>query len=143
MLYSAARVVTQPLRILVVEDDPDTLAAVATLLRDEDGFAVWVARSGEQALEVADELGHHADVVIVDLHLGAGMRGDQFVAAYRRRTRKPFRLVVLSGVPAAYDIARTIRASAVIGKPYQADELIRTIRILAAPGGSSQDAAGG
>ena len=30
-----------------------------------------------------------------------------------------------------------------IGKPYQADELIRTIRILAAPGGSSQDAAGG
>jgi len=38
--------VTQPLRILVVEDDPDTLAAVATLLRDEDGFAVWVARSG-------------------------------------------------------------------------------------------------
>jgi len=38
--------VTQPLRILVVEDDPDTLASVATLLRDEDGFAVWVARSG-------------------------------------------------------------------------------------------------
>jgi len=134
--------VTQPLRILVVEDDPDTLAAVATLLRDEDGFAVWVARSGEQALEVAGELGHDADVVVVDLHLGAGMRGDQFVAAYRRRTEKPFRLVVLSGVPAAYEIARRIRASAVIGKPYQADELIRTIRILTAPGGSSQDAAG-
>jgi len=126
----------------VVEDDPDTLAAVATLLRDEVGFAVWVARSGEQALEVADELGFNADVVVVDLHLGDGMRGDQFVGAYRRRASRPFRLVVLSGVPAAYEIARTIRASAVIGKPYEADELVRTIRILAAPGGSSQDAAG-
>jgi DNA-binding response OmpR family regulator len=134
--------VTQPLRILVVEDDPDTLAAVATLLRDEDGFAVWVARSGEQALEVADELGFNTDVVVVDLHLGDGMRGDQFVNAYRRRASTPFRLVVLSGVPAAYEIARTIRASAVIAKPYQADELVRTIRILAAPGGSSEDAAG-
>jgi DNA-binding response OmpR family regulator len=126
----------------VVEDDPDTLAAVATLLRDEVGFAVWVARNGEQALEVADELGFNTDVVVVDLHLGDGMRGDQFVNAYRRRASRPFRLVVLSGVPAAYEIARTIRASAVIAKPYHADELVRTIRILAAPGGSSQDAVG-
>ena len=133
---------TQPLRILVIEDDPDTLAAVATLLRDEEGFAVWVARSGEQALEVADELGFNADLIVVDLHLGPGMRGDQFVAAYRRRSRGPFRLIVLSGVPAAYEIARTIRASAVISKPYEADELVRTIRILAANGGASQDAAG-
>jgi DNA-binding response OmpR family regulator len=133
---------TQPLRILVVEDDPDTLAAVATLLRDEEGFAVWVARSGEQALEVADELGFYADLIVVDLHLGSGMRGDQFVADYRRRSRGPFRLIVLSGVPAAYEIARRIRASAVIGKPYEADELVRTIRILAANGGASQGAAG-
>lgn len=132
----------EPLRILVVEDDPDTLAAVATLLRDEDGFAVWVARNGEQALEVADEVGFNADLIVVDLHLGPGMRGDQFVAAYRRRSRRPFRIVVLSGVPAAFEIARAIRASAVIGKPYEADELVKTIRILASPGGPSQDAAG-
>jgi hypothetical protein len=69
------------------------------------------------------------------------MRGDQF-GANRRRASRPFRLVVLSGVPAAYEIARVIHASAVIGKPYQADEMVRTIWILAAPGGSSQDAAG-
>jgi DNA-binding response OmpR family regulator len=61
------------IRVLVVEDDPDTLA-VATVLRDE--FAVWVARDGEQALEVADELGFNADAVVLDLDLGRGMRGD-------------------------------------------------------------------
>lgn len=127
----------QPLQILVVEDDPDTLAALATLLRDEDGFAVWVAGDGEQALEVAEELGYRADVVVVDLDLGPGIRGDQFVAAYRQRAAKPFRLVVVSGVPAAYEIARRIRASAMVGKPYDGAELIRTIRILTSSTGGA------
>jgi DNA-binding response OmpR family regulator len=124
----------EKVKVLVVEDDGDTLAAVATLLRDE-GFAVWVARNGEQALEVADELGFNADVVVADLHLGPGMRGDHFIGAYRRQSGRPFRLVVLSGVPAAHEIGRGIGAAAVLGKPYVADELVRTIRILAGPAG--------
>ena len=118
----------EKIRVLVVEDDADTLAAVAATLREE--FAVWVARTGEQALEVADELGFDADVVVVDLNLGPGIRGDQFAAEYRRRARAPARIVVLSGVPAAYDVARQIRAAAILPKPYDADELIRTVRIL-------------
>jgi DNA-binding response OmpR family regulator len=125
-------------RVLVVEDDPDTLAAVAETLRDE--FAVWVARNGEQGLEVADELGFNADVVVIDLDLGPGMRGDQFAAEYRRRAKGPARIIVLSGVPGAYDIARGIHANATISKPYVAEDLVSTIRILAparAPGGSS------
>ena len=120
--------VAAKIRVLVVEDDADTLAAVAEALRDE--FAVWVARTGEQALEVADELGFSADVVLIDLDLGRGMRGDQFAMEYRRRAKWPARIVVLSGVPAAHDIAQGIKAAAVVPKPYDADELVRTIRAL-------------
>jgi two-component system cell cycle sensor histidine kinase/response regulator CckA len=120
--------VPEKIRVLVVEDDADTLAAVAAALRED--FAVWVARTGEQALEVADELGYDADVVVIDLDLGRGMRGDQFAAEYRRRARAPARIVVLSGVPAAHQIARQIRAAAVLPKPYDAEELVRTVRVL-------------
>ena len=115
-------------RVLVVEDDPDTLAAVAATLRDE--FAVWVARDGEQALQVADELGFNADVVVLDLDLGPGMRGDQFAAEYARRAGRSPRVIVLSGVPRAHEVARSMHAAATLSKPYDADELVRTIRIL-------------
>ena len=125
------------IRVLVVEDDADTLAAVAAALREE--FTVWVARTGEQALEVADELGFDADVVVVDLNLGPGMRGDQFAAEYRKRAKWPARIVVLSGVPAAQEIGRGIKAAAVLPKPYDADELIRTVRALVPHNPPSRD----
>ena len=127
-------------RVLIVEDDPDTLAAVATTLREDDEFQVWVARDGEQALEVADELGFAADVVVLDLDLGPGMRGDQFAAEYRRRAKRSARIVVLSGVRAAYEIGRGMRAAATLPKPFDVDELTRTIRILTAGSGERSSA---
>jgi DNA-binding response OmpR family regulator len=124
--------VGEVVRVLVVEDDPDTLAAVATALRDE--FAVWVARDAEQALEVAGELDFNADAVVLDLDLGSGMRGDQFAAEYRRRAGRQTPIIVVSGVPRVYDMARAMRAAATFPKPFDADELARTIRILTAGG---------
>jgi hypothetical protein len=38
-----------------------------------------LARMGEHALEVADELGFLADVIVVDLSLGPGMSGDDLL----------------------------------------------------------------
>ena len=125
-------------RVLVVEDDPDTLAAVATALRDE--FAVWVARNAEQALEVASELAFNADAVVLDLDLGPGMRGDHFAAEYRRRAGRQTPIIVVSGVPRIYEMARAIRAAATFPKPFDADELARTIRILT--GGSRESPTG-
>jgi len=80
--------------VLIVDDDPDTLAAVAT------------------------------DVVVLDSDLGPGMRGDQFAAEYRRRAKRSPRIVVLSGVRAAYEIARGMGAAAIFPKPYDAGELV-------------------
>src|SRR6185436_12879214 len=96
-------------------------------------FAVWVGRSGEQGLEVADELGFDADVLLVDLALGEGMRGDQFVQEYRRRAKRDVPVVILSGAPRAYEIAQSLRVSAVLPKPTDVDEIVGTLRLFARP----------
>lgn len=115
--------------MIFIEDDVDFLEAVSSHLREQ--FAVWVGRSGEQGLEVAEELGFEADVLLVDLALGAGMRGDQFVQEYRRRAKRDVPVVILSGAPRAYEIARSLRVSAVLAKPVEVDELMGTIRLFA------------
>jgi DNA-binding response OmpR family regulator len=134
-------------RVIFIEDDADLLEAVGSSLREQ--FAVWVGRSGEQGLEIADELGFDADVLLVDLALGDGMRGDQFVQEYRRRAKRDVPVVILSGAPRAYEIAQSLRVSAVLPKPTELDEIIGTLRLFARPGearhggGATDIAAGG
>jgi DNA-binding response OmpR family regulator len=128
-------------RVIFIEDDADVLAALTTCLRED--FSVWVGRSGEQGLEVADELDFDADVLLVDLALGEGMRGDQFVKEYRRRAKRDVPVVILSGAPRAYEVAKSLRASAVLAKPIEIDELIGTIRLFARPDDSAPSAVAG
>jgi DNA-binding response OmpR family regulator len=116
-------------RVLLVEDDPATLQALGAALREE--FSVWVARDGTHALEVAEELGWDADVLVVDLSLGEGPRGDQFVAYYRTRATRETPAIVISGVPRAYEIASTMRAATVLPKPLIIDELLSSVRLFA------------
>ena len=68
------------------------------------------------------------------------MRGDHFAAEYRRRAGRQTPIIVVSGVPRIYDMARAIRAAATFPKPFDADELARTIRILT--GGSRESPTG-
>lgn len=117
-------------RILLVEDDADTLAVFASALREE--FSVWVARDGTQALEVSEELGWDADALVVDLALGEGPRGDQFVAYYRTRARREVPVLFVSGAPRAYEIARTMRAATILPKPLDVDDLMQRVRMLVA-----------
>ena len=128
-------------RVIFIEDDPDLLEAFTSSLREV--FSVWVGRSGEQGLEVADELGFDADVLLVDLALGEGMRGDQFVQEYRRRAKRQVPVVILSGAPRAYEIGHSLRVSAVLAKPIELDELIGTISLFARPGDTSSHATAG
>ena len=71
------------------------------------------------------------------------MRGDQFVQEYRRRAKRYVPVVILSGAPRAYEIAKSIRASAVLPKPVEIDELIGTMRLFARPGDSPPSVAAG
>lgn len=115
--------------VLVVEDDEATLQMYASALRDD--FRVFVARNAEHALAVSEELGWGADILIVDLALGAGERGDQFVARYREHAQRRTPVIVVSGAPAAYEVALSIRPQSILAKPIEVDDLVRQVSIFA------------
>jgi len=118
-------------RVLVVDDDDGTLQAIAAVLRRD--FAVWVARDATQAIAVAEELNWDADMLIVDLLLGDGMRGDEFAALYRTRQRRNTPVLVISGAAGRFELAEGVQVAAVIHKPFDFERFARLIWMLLRP----------
>src|SRR5262245_35909140 len=105
-----------PLRVLVVDDEPKVLEALAEMLT-EDGHAVVSAGSGREALALLDG-GARVDVVITDLGM-PGMTGWELARALR--TRQPDLPVgLISGWTSAagFSAEEASHVAFVIAKPY-------------------------
>ena len=82
-----------PIRVLLVDDDPAFLEAMSATAADRNIAIVGTARSGEEALELVDDL--RPDVVVLDV-LMPGMGGVE--AARICRERHPAcRIILISG----------------------------------------------
>ena len=68
--------------ILVVDDDTDVRALLQAVL-DQQGFVVWAAASGRQALELYQEWRSAIDLVLLDVCM-AGLDGPQTLVGLRR-----------------------------------------------------------
>jgi CheY-like chemotaxis protein len=107
--------------ILVVEDDPDALEAIADLL-ESHGYAVTTARHGAEALE---RLGSSQlpGLIVLDL-LMPTMDGWEF----RRRQKEDPRIAKIPVVVvSASDAAKPIDADGVLRKPVDIDRLLQTV----------------
>jgi CheY-like chemotaxis protein len=105
-------------RVLVVDDDASIRELLSTAL-EEDGYEVVPAVNGQDALAVCERW--RPDVIVLDLMMPV-MDGWTFAKRLRERDEIP--IVVLS---AATDLARhakTIGAAAVVGKPFDLDQLL-------------------
>jgi two-component system KDP operon response regulator KdpE len=111
-------------RVLVVDDDPRILKTLEVNLRAR-GYDVDLARTGEQALQLAAR--HHPDAVILDLGLPS-MDGLDVVRGLRGWTSVP--IVVLSGrgTEAAKVEALDLGADDYLTKPFGMDELFARLR---------------
>ena len=109
------------IRILVVEDE-EQLARMASLVLTQRGHEVIVASSGEEALERLQR--HHFELIISDLGLGTGKNGWD-VAAVVRQNSPDTRFVLVTGWGAAIDPeeARKRGVDEVIAKPYRIADL--------------------
>ncbi|MCH1506486.1 MAG: response regulator transcription factor [Verrucomicrobiales bacterium] len=114
------------MRILVVEDEPDLLSGLASILREE-GYAVDEAEDGEIGLHKA--LWTDYDAVILDVML-PGINGFQVLE--RLRVRKTTPVLLLTARDQSSDRVRGLDSGAddYLPKPFDLPELLARIRAL-------------
>jgi two-component system KDP operon response regulator KdpE len=112
-------------RVLVVDDEPAILKAVAANLR-RHGMDVQDAASGEDALDLYERM--RPDLVILDLGL-PGIDGLEVIRRIRERAPTP--IIVLSARDAEREkiSALDLGADDYVTKPFGADELLARIRV--------------
>jgi CheY-like chemotaxis protein len=113
--------------VLVVEDDADTLDAIATILEDA-GYAVLRAANGREALERLDDGAPHCDLILLDLLMPV-MNGWTF----RRRQRATLAIagipVLLMSAGAHLAVVRDeLNADGCMTKPVDELELLELVR---------------
>jgi two-component system CheB/CheR fusion protein len=114
-----------PLRVLVVEDDPDVRRSLAGLL-ELGGHAVRAAADGAAALDALDA--GRADVVLLDIGL-PGVDGYELARRIRGRPGPQPYLIALTGYGRPEDRAAATRAGfdAHLAKPFRPDDLDRLL----------------
>jgi len=96
-------------RILIVEDYP-SLQKLYKAIMEAEGYEVWVAKDGEEALAVAKE--HEPDLILLDLLLPKE-GGLEFLRAYDTQKHAHVKVVVFSNMtsPELYDEAKNLGAT--------------------------------
>jgi PAS domain S-box-containing protein len=131
-------------RALVVEDDPDTLALLVTVLR-RSGAETFAASSAAAALE--SFLAHRPQVLITDIGL-PGQDGFSLLAAIRGLPADAggeVPALALTAYARAEDRERALRSGFQVHmpKPVDPDALLGEVAALLKPGASSPSAARG
>lgn len=114
-------------RVLVVDDDADIRGIVASALESE-GFETRTVADGAQALY--ESVRWRPKVIVLDVLMPV-MGGRDFMQAYRHVPDRSARVVALTALSRAAGIAQEMGADAGLGKPFEVDDLVKTVASLA------------
>jgi len=122
-------------KVLVCDDDASLTRALSISLTAR-GYEVIVARSGEEALDLAAH--RHPDVVLLDLGL-PGIDGVEVVRGIRGWSTMP--IIVLSARHQSVSKVEALDAGAddYVTKPFGMDELLARLRAVVRRGASGPD----
>lgn len=120
-----------PLNVLVVEDDPDTRAAMTKALKAA-GCTVTEAEDGRAALRAVD--GHRFDAIVCDLRMPHLPGGGFYEELLRRDPALARRVVFVSAIAHDPAVRQFLDATGqpYLQKPYEVKELIETVKRVAA-----------
>lgn len=118
--------------VLVVDDDPAIRGLVGDALRSE-GYAVDLAAHGREALDAMRA--RRPSTVVLDLMMPV-MDGFSFMeACHLEQLCDGVPIVVISAVHDALERINEVPVHACIAKPFDLDDLVRTIGQFAGPNG--------
>ena len=116
----------QPMRILIVDDDPPSVKMIGFLLREE-GYTVLTAHSGPAALSMLnDEI---PDLVILDVMM-PGMDGLEVCRRIRRITDLPIIFLSARGETSDRVAGLDVGADDYLPKPFEPSELLARVRAV-------------
>ena len=111
--------------ILVVDDEPDMLRSLRSLLRQE--FAVFTANSGPEAIGVLQE--HPVHIIMTDQRMPQ-MTGVEFLARVKNKHPEAIRLIFTgyAELQAVIDAINQGNVFRYVTKPWDAEELLALLR---------------
>jgi CheY-like chemotaxis protein len=116
---------------ILVVDDEACLRGVLDVGMRQEGFAVWVAAGGQEALDLYRAHHEAIDVVLLDVRM-PGLDGPQTLAALQG-VNPGVRCCFMTGDPGGYteEGLKRLGAVAVHRKPFPLDEIARSLWQLA------------
>lgn len=118
--------------VLVVDDDPAIRGLVGDALRSE-GYTVDLAAHGREALDAMRA--RRPSTVVLDLMMPV-MDGFSFIeACHHEQLCDGVPIVVISAVHDALERINEVPVHACIAKPFDLDDLVRTVGQFASPNG--------
>lgn len=122
-------------KVLVVDDEPQIVRALATNLRVR-GYEVETASTGEEAVELASTC--RPDLLILDLGL-PGVTGIQVIEAVRAWSSVPILVLSVRDAERAKVEALDAGADDYVTKPFGIEELLARVRAATRRAAASQD----
>ena len=113
-------------RVLVVEDDPDVGAVVASVL-SEEGYSTHLVTDPRQAIETFEHI--RPDIVTLDVMM-PNVDGLTLCLEMRRISDVPVLFISAKGEPPDRTVGLRLGADDYIGKPFDTEELVARVNAL-------------
>jgi DNA-binding response OmpR family regulator len=114
------------MRVLVVDDDRPSLKMTAFLLREE-GYAVFTAENGQDALRLIEDKA--PDLLILDVMM-PGLDGWEVTKLLRRTTNLPIIILSAKGETSDRVHGLDLGADDYLAKPFEPSELLARVRAV-------------
>lgn len=113
-------------KVLVVDDDKG-IGLMLTMVLERNGYEVLVSENPEEAEK--NIIGHHIDVVLLDMLLG-GVNGIDVCARLRKDdTTRHVTILMMSALHDAGKICKAAGANEFIAKPFEINDLLGKIKM--------------